>query len=135
MARAYQIAGRGDLAAGKFRLALAKRKRLASADMIKDEALVKWLSGKAIWKHMGHLAAAGLNLFAADALAQAIHITDEAHDVRDWIPLADVLRRSGAMDPAVRAGAHMKLIDAIAYTNPPRELESSMAQAVCARGV
>jgi hypothetical protein len=110
--RAYQIAGRGDLAAGKFRRALAKRKGLASADMVKDDAIVKWLSDKATWQRMGHLfAEAGLNLFAADALAQAIHMTEEAHTVDDWVHLADVLRRSGAMDPAVRAGAHAYEID------------------------
>ena len=112
VARAYQIAGRGDLAAGKFRRALAKRKGLASPDMVKDDALVKWLSNKATWQRMGHLfAEAGLNLFAADALAQAIHMTETAHKVDDWLHLADVLRRSGAMDPAVRAGAHAYEID------------------------
>ena len=111
VARAYQIAGRGDLAAGKFRKALAARKGLISADMIKDDHIVKWLSEKATWEGMGHMCAeAGLNLFAADALAQAIHMS-AVHNIEEWLYLADVLRRSGAMDPAIRAAAHAYELD------------------------
>ena len=96
VARCYQIAGRGDLAAPKFRHALQLKNNLATTAMVTDEMLVIWLSDSQCWKHMGQMyKGAGLNLYAADALAQSIHLTKGVHSVEDWLPLADVLRLAG----------------------------------------
>ena len=96
VARCYQIAGRGDLAAPKFRHALQLKNNLATIDMVTDDMLVIWLSNSQCWKHMGIMyKGAGLNLYAADALAQSIHLTKGVHLVEDWLPLADVLRLAG----------------------------------------
>ncbi len=112
VARAYQIAGRGDLAAPKFRKALQKKTAAVSVDSVKDEALVAWLSNKATWEEQGiHYTEAGLNLFAADAFAQMMHITQEAHTAHDWLLLGDALRRCGAFGPSVKALAHAYEID------------------------
>jgi len=109
--RAYQIAGRGDLAAPKFRLSLQTKQHLATLDMVTDTMLIRWLQNNETWKYMGDLyRGAGLNLFAADALAQSIHL-EPVHSVGHWLPLADALRRAGAGNEAIKATAHAYEID------------------------
>ena len=111
VARSYQISGRGDLAAPRFRVALQQKKRLATVDMVNDNMLIAWLTNAQTWKYMGDMyAGAGLNLYAADAFAQSIHL-EKVHQIDHWLPLADVLRRAGAYDAAIMATAHAYEID------------------------
>ena len=111
VARSYQISGRGDLAAPRFRLALQTKKNLATIEMVTDQMLIEWLTDASTWKYMGEMySGAGLNLYAADALAQSIHL-EKVHDITHWLPLADVLRRAGAYDAAVMATAHAYELD------------------------
>jgi hypothetical protein len=111
VARAYQISGRGDLAAPRFRVALQIKKKLATPTMITDTMLIHWLQDSNTWQYMGTLyIGAGLNLFAADSLAQSIHL-EKVHSVGHWLPLADALRRAGAYGESVMASAHAYEID------------------------